>query len=151
MVGRDSAGRSHAMCANFLNMKSLGIAYQDTIPCYDLQSRFSKALESIAGEAERELNRAEQLQSRLQGMSPAAKESRLVEITKSQLSDQMRLQYISLSYMQGFSIVFILLLPGIFVSTLLSTSIFTNTHPTILLFTIAIPLTAVATVSVVYG
>ena len=144
----------NAMSADFLNLRSMGIAYQDTIPCYDLQSRFSKALESIAGEAERELGRAEQLQSRLQGISGAAKESQLegaFETTKSELLDQTKLQYISLSYMQGFSVVFILLLPGIFVSTLLSTSIFTNTHPTTLWFTIAIPLTVVATASVVYG
>lgn len=131
------AARS-AMSANFLNLKSLGIAYQDTIPYYDLQDRFSKALKSIAGEMERELNRAEQLQSRLRGISGAAKESQLegaFESTKSQLLDQTRL-----SCMQGFSVVVILLLPGIFVSTLLSTSIFTNAHLTTLWFTIAIPL-----------
>lgn len=144
----------NAISANLLNLRSLGIAYQDTLPHRDLQSRFSKALESIAGEAERELNRAEQLQSHVQGISASAKESQLegtFESTKSQLLDQIKLQYISQNYLRGISVVAILLLPGIFVSTLLSTSIFTNTDPTAMWFIIAIPLTAVATVSVLYA
>ena len=144
------------MFANLLNVKSLGAAYQGA---YNDLSKFGEALESITGEAERQLNRAEQLQSRVQRISASAKELQLEDTlysAKSQLLDQVKLQYISQNILQGISVVALLLLPGIFVSTLLSTSIFNNTYssntkPISVWFAIAIPLTVVATTSVLYA
>ena len=66
----------NAMSANLLNLKSIGIAYQDTIPCYDLQSRFSKELQSIAGEAEKRAR-----QSRAASIAPPRHECRCKGIT----------------------------------------------------------------------
>lgn len=141
------------MFANLLNLKSLGSACQGTFTYHD-QARFREALESITGEAERQLNRAEQLQSRVQTISAYVNELRLELYhysARDQLLDQVKLQYISQNFLRGISVVAILLLPGIFVSTLMSTSIFGNNDRIAVWFIIAIPLTAVATLSVLYA
>lgn len=135
------------MSANLLNLKSLGLAYQDTLPHHDPRSRFSKALESIAGEAERELNRAEQLQPHVR----ASELEGIIESTKGQLLDQIKLEYISQNYLQSISVVAILLLPGIFVSSLLSTSPFAQNNSMVLWVAITVPLTTLATLAVLYA
>lgn len=141
------------MTANLLNLRSLGYIYQGVFHHHETPARFQEALQSITGEAERQLRRAEQLQSHVQGIAVSDKESRLQETlnsARSLLLDQVKLQYISLNYSRGISVVFILLLPGIFVSTLLSTPLLQFTDRATVWLAFALPLTAVATLSVLY-
>ena len=159
------------MSANLLNLRSLGFDYQDTLSYHDPQSRISKALESIAGEAERDLNRAdvatkkatratlgavinwvyiaiaEQLQSHVRSSQVEG----IIESTNGQLLDQIKLEYISQKYLQNISVVAILLLPGIFVLSLLSTSSFDQNKSMVLWVAITVPLTTLATLAVLYA
>jgi hypothetical protein len=140
-----------AISANLLNMHSVKQAYEELLIDFDYSpKRFWRLFRNIIDESERQLRRAEQLKAQLRDISlqldtPSSAIS-------GHLLDLVKLQYISQNYSRGISVVVILLLPGIFVSTLLSSYIFASPSPSVALwFSITVPITFVATLAVLYA
>jgi hypothetical protein len=152
-----------AISANLLNMHSLQQAYEELLIKFDYPLKESRGLfRNMMDESERQLRRAEQLNAQLKSHNDLATQALLRDISLQlstpfstafgHLLDLVKLHYISQNDRRGINVVAILLLPGIFVSALLSSSIFDNASNSVALwFSIAIPLTFVATLAVLYA
>jgi hypothetical protein len=151
-----------AISANLLNMHSLKQAYEELLINFDYLPIESRGLfRNMINESERQLRRAEQLKAQLKSHNDLATQALLRDISLQlstpfstafgHLLDLVKLHYISQND-RRINVVAILLLPGIFVSALLSSSIFDNASNSVALwFSIAIPLTFVATLAVLYA